>query len=567
MPRLQGLECPVTARTGERAGPCRHGFACVAGLSLLRCTATCICVRLRAIPARCLAALWLGLALGGCATLPQDGRIHGPVSMAMAPSAQTRLAATAQQALDRQAHASAFKLLPVASAAYRTLIELATQAERSLDFQTFVLHGDATGAMLLKSLRDAAARGVRVRVLIDDLQSDSAEVLLSNLAAFDGIEVRLINPFVRLRGSRGAKLLSSLDELSRVNHRMHNKLFIADNVLALIGGRNIGNAYYMRAQEGENFIDLDALAAGAVVEQMSAAFDDYWNSELAWPIDTIVAPAADPPMRRATFDAAVSGIAMPAADDGVPQRLRGYATAPDELRSGALRLTGAQAQVVCDPVDKLEGTRVGDRAGTVRAAIAAEGLRADFEVFLVSPYYVPGRIGIESLRQNRRNGVRLRILTNSLASTDEPIVHAGYLEYRRELIEIGAEVYELSPTLARSEQRLGRFGNTAAALHKKVIVFDRKTLFIGSMNLDGRSEQYNTEVGVMIHSEELAREILSLVDFESSAYRVEIGADQQLRWVNRRQGHETVLHDEPEAGFWRKLSSQVLGLLIPSDWL
>lgn len=526
-------------------------------------------VILRPTPARWLATAWLGLslALSGCATLPQGGSVNGPVSMAIAPSTQTRLAITAHKALDREEHASAFKLLPVASAAYRTLIELTTQAERSLDFQTFVLHGDASGAMLLKSLRDAAARGVRVRVLIDDLQSDSAEPLLSNLAAFDGIEVRLINPFVRLRGSREAKLLSSLDEFSRVNHRMHNKLFIADNVLALIGGRNIGDAYYMRAEEGENFIDLDALAAGAVVEQMSASFDSYWNSQFAWPIDRIVAPAPDTSSRRAAFDSSVSGVGMPAPDHGVPERLRGYASAPDELRSGTLRLTGAQAEVVADPVDKLEGTRVGDRAGTVRASIAAEGLGSSFEVFVVSPYFVPGRIGIESLRQNRRDGVRLRILTNSLASTDEPVVHAGYLEYRRELIEIGAEVYELSPTLARLEQRLGRFGHTSAALHKKVIVFDRKTVFLGSMNLDGRSEQYNTEVGVMIRSEALAREILSLVDFESSAYRVEIGPDQRLRWVNQRQGHETVLHDEPEVGFWRKLSSRIFGLLIPSDWL
>ncbi len=517
------------------------------------------------ITARCASLLGLCWVLAGCATLPQEGPLHGPVSSAIAAPTDTRLAITARQALQREAHASAFKLLPVASAAYRSLIELATQAERSLDFQTF--YGDASGARLLKSLRDAAARGVRVRVLIDDLHTDSAETLLSDLAAFDGIEVRLINPFVRLRGSREAKLFSSLDDLRRVNHRMHNKLFIADNVLAMIGGRNIGDAYYMRAEEGENFIDLDALAAGAVVEQMSASFDNYWNSEFAWPIDRIVAPTADPANRRAPFDAAVSDVEMPAPDLGVPERLRGYATAPDELRRGTLQMTGAQAKVVADPVDKLEGTRVDDRAGTVRAGIAAEGLAANFEVFVVSPYYVPGRIGIESLRENRRDGVRLRILTNSLASTDEPMVHAGYLEYRRELIEIGAEVYELSPSLARLEQRLGRFGDTSAALHKKVIVFDRRTVFIGSMNLDGRSERYNTEVGVMIHSEALAREILALVDFESSAYRVEIGPDQRLRWVNRRQGHETVLYDEPEAGFWRQLGSKLLGLLIPQDWL
>ena len=183
---------------------------------------------LRPTAARWLATACLGLsfALSGCATLPQGGSVNGPVSMAMAPSMQTRLAITAHKALDREAHDSAFKLLPVASAAYRTLIELATQAERSLDFQTFVLHGDASGAMLLRSLRDAAARGVRVRVLIDDLQTDSAEPLLSNLAAFDGIEVRLINPFVRLRGSREANTwtLSADTELPARAHRRARRL-------------------------------------------------------------------------------------------------------------------------------------------------------------------------------------------------------------------------------------------------------------------------------------------------------------------------------------------------------
>ena len=382
-----------------------------------------------------------------------------------------------------------------------------------------------------------------------------------------GHRVRLINPFIRLRGSRTAKLVSSLDQLSRVNHRMHNKLFIADNVLAMIGGRNIGDQYFMRAEEGENFIDLDVLAAGAAVEQMSTSFDAYWNSEFAWPIDQVVAPAKDRIDRCAGFGSAVSAFKLPPPDLGVPHHLRSYASAPDELRSGTLQLTGAQAEVIADPVDKLEGTRVGSRQGTVRAFVAGEGLGSKFEVFTYSPYFVPGTIGIESIRQNRRNGVRFRVLTNSLASSDEPVVHAGYLEYRRELVDIGVELYELSPKFAKEERRLGRFGTSTAALHMKAIVFDGKSVFVGSMNLDGRSEQYNTEVGVMIRSPELTRELMLLVDFESSSYRVEAGPDGQLRWVNRRQGRETVHDAEPEVDFWRNLSSRVLGLLIPHDWL
>ncbi|HEX6720317.1 MAG TPA: phospholipase D family protein [Burkholderiaceae bacterium] len=507
------------------------------------------------------------MALTGCASLPDRTTVHAPASFALAAPAEARLAVTAREALVRARDLSAFRLLPVASVSYETLIELAAQAQRSLDLQTFVLHGDDSGTALLKALREASARGVRVRVLIDDLHTDGAEALLSDMAAFDRIEVRLINPFVRLRGSRGSKLVSSLDQLGRVNHRMHNKLFIADNALAVIGGRNIGDAYFMRAWEGENFIDLDALCAGAVVDQMSASFDAYWNSEFAWPIDAIVIPAADPAARRASFDRAAAPVAMSQPDYGIPTRLLGYALVPDELRKGVLHMTGAQAEVVADPVDKLAGSRVASREGTVRAFIAREALDSALEVLMISPYYIPGKIGIESSRQQRRDGVRMRMLTNSLAATDEPVVHAGYVEYRRDLVEIGVEVYELSPALARQEQRLGRFGTSQAALHMKAMVFDQWALFLGSMNLDGRSERYNTEVGVMIRSTALAQELLWLVDFESSAYRVELGPNQRLHWVSWRHGRETVYDEEPEASVWRKLTTKILGLLIPHDWL
>ena len=507
------------------------------------------------------------LVLTGCAGLPERRSIEIPVSSAIVPSAESRLAITAHQALVRAASASAFRLLPIGTVTYETLIELIAQARQSLDIQTYVLHGDASGALLLRSLRDAAARGVRVRMLIDDLHADTAEQLLSDVAAFEHVEIRLVNPFVRMRGSPAAKMASSLNELSRVNHRMHNKLFVADNALAVIGGRNIGDRYYMRATEGCNFIDLDLLAAGAVVDQMSASFDAYWNSDFAWPIDAIVIPSGDRAARRSNFDLAVSSLVMFPPDQGMPERLQRYAAVPEELRSGVLELTGAEAEVVADPVDKLDGTRINSREGTVRAFIATAGLSAKNEIFTISPYYIPGKIGIESLRQNHRSGVRHRVLTNTLASTDVPVVHAGYLAYRREMLDLGMEIYELSPTFARQEQALGRFGASCASLHMKAIVFDQADVFLGSLNLDGRSEQYNTEIGVMLRSTALTREILSLVDFESSAYRVEVGPTGQLRWVNRRQGFETILDEEPEAGAGRSLMSRILGLMIPHDWL
>jgi cardiolipin synthase C len=512
----------------------------------------------------CLLCITVAVAgLAGCASLPDRSAIEIQRSGAVAPTAETRLGAIAQNATIRSGSASAFKLLPLSAAAYDTRIEMAKQAERSLDLQTFVLHGDASGGLLLRAFRDAAARGVRVRLLVDDLHTDTAERLLSDLAAFERVEVRLVNPFVRLRSSRAAKLLSSLDDLGRVNHRMHNKVFVADNALAVFGGRNIGDEYFLRAEEG-NFLDLDVLAAGDAVLRLSDSFDAYWNSEFAWPIDAVVAPHGDRTARRTRFEAATSALALPPAR-APPERLSRFATAPTELRSGALVLTGADAEVVADPADKLAGTRVGRRAGTVRAVVGDAGLDARFEVYVVSPYFIPGQIGMESLRLNRRNGVRLRLLTNSLGATDEPAVHAGYLAFRRELLELGMEIHELSPSLSREVLRLGRFA--PSVLHVKAIFFDRSRMFLGSMNLDGRSEQYNTEVGVMIRSPDLTAELLSVLDFESVSYRVELGPDKQPRWVARRDGREVVLDSEPEAGLMRKLTSRVLGLLLPDDWL
>jgi cardiolipin synthase C len=277
-----------------------------------------------------------------------------------------------------------------------------------------------------------------------------------------------------------------------------------------------------------------------------------------------VAPQGDRPARRARFDAATTALALPPVPPP-PARLFRFATAPAELRSGALTLVGAEAEVVSDPVDKLDGTRIGQRAGTVRAVVGDAGRAARSEVYVVSPYFIPGQVGMESLRLNHRNGVRLRLLTNSLAATDEPAVHAGYLAFRRELLAMGMEIRELSPSLAREELRLGRFA--PSALHIKAVFFDRSRMFLGSMNLDGRSEQYNTEVGAMIASAELTTELLSVLDFDSVSYRVELGADGETRWIAERGGRDVVFESEPEARLMRRLASRLLGWLVPQDWL
>lgn len=254
--------------------------------------------------------------LSGCAALPNRESLQLSITSAIDVDSTTSLGTTAKAAVFRSGFPSAFKFLPLATEAFDTRLELAAQAQRTIDLQTFMFYGDTSGSILLKTLRQAADRGVRVRLLVDDLNSDSSESLLSDVASFDGVEVRLVNPFVRLRGSRTAKLFSSVDEISRINHRMHNKAFVADNAFAILGGRNVGDAYFSDVAPEGTFIDLDVLAAGGVVGSLSASFDAYWNSEFAWPIDSIVEPGGDQATRRARFERAMAAVQLPASSRG-----------------------------------------------------------------------------------------------------------------------------------------------------------------------------------------------------------------------------------------------------------
>jgi cardiolipin synthase C len=509
--------------------------------------------------------LLLCFALGACAGLPPRGTA-GMASHALTASsaAATPLGRVAAASL-KPPMPSGVQMLPIASAAYATRLTLAQHAQRSIDLQTFELHADDTGKYLLDALAQAAARGVRVRLLVDDLHTVGADDLLSAFASFDNVEVRLFNPFLRGRSSLAGKLLGSLNELGRINHRMHNKLFVADNAFAVFGGRNTGDEYFMRGARA-NFVDLDLLGAGALVHDLSESFDAYWNSEHAFAIDTIIKAGGSADQRRAKFAVLVADALAPPPDTTVPPRLQRYVTAPVEIAAGRVTLLPVDAEVRADPVDKAGGSRIVDRAGTVRAFIGNAMGSAKDEVFVVSPYFVPGEIGMRVTQRNAARGVRLRLLTNSFASSDEPSVYSGYQRYRKQLLEAGVEVYELSPELARERGRLGRFGPSLGALHAKVVVIDRARLFVGSMNLDGRSERYNTELGVMIDSPELADEFLGMMDYASSAYRLRLSAGRTaIEWV--RGDTQEVLVDEPGMTLWQNFKARLLGALIPEDWL
>jgi putative cardiolipin synthase len=513
------------------------------------------------------ACLALVVALVGCAGLPPRPALAPTHALDVGLATDLGRIATASVA----GHDSGFQLMPVGATALRMRLDLVTHAQRSLDIQTFAFRDDRAGRQIARALEAAASRGVRVRLLIDDLNTAGTDELLLGLDAHPNIEVRLFNPFVLGRSSLAARLIQSWADLGRVNHRMHNKLFVADNAIAIFGGRNIGDDYFMLAGR-TNFVDFDVLGAGRVVRDLSASFDDYWNSEYAYPVVSIVGTGRGGALRPpAHLDTSHRDSASPDDDvlaAQVTPRLEKYTKAPAQLAAGSLRLVGADAEVKVDLTDKIAGTRLENPRGTVRAFIGDLMHLAKREIFVVSPYYVPGKESMAWIRKLSAAGVKMTLLTNSLAATDEPLVHAGYLRYRKDILELGVEIFELSPTLARRAGGLADFGESLGRLHAKVIVVDRTQLFVGSMNLDTRSERYNTELGVLMKGPALANDFLDLLEFEASAYRVRLNRQtREVEWVQGSGADEKVWTSEPEASAWLLFRVRLFGAFVPERWL
>jgi putative cardiolipin synthase len=520
-------------------------------------------VATRARRASC--AAWLAgavLVLSACAQLPPlPPRTASTASMEWEG---TWLGDTARRSLPARS-ASGFELLPIASVAFGTRLELAAKAQHTLDAQYYALEHDATGIGLLRALRDAARRGVRVRLLVDDLLTAGQDDLLAELAAEPHAEVRLYNPFAGGRDRLFSRWVLSWWDLRRVDHRMHNKLFVADNALAVLGGRNIGDHYFMRAADS-NFLDLDVLAAGPVVRELSSAFDAFWNSDFVYPIEALTKPRrADAPSSLNDVQPVHLDLDETATGGLLVER---YASTASQLQKGRLTLESAAATVLFDAPDKAAETNGEPRRGKVHANLAAVIRSANDEVVVASPYFVPGPEGMEAIRELRKRGVKLRLVTNSLAATDEPLVHVGYARYRKAMLQVGCDIREIGPGLVREHSHLDPFGRSLGRLHAKIAIIDRRFVFVGSMNFDSRSQWLNTEIGVVIESPELARQILQLMSDEVTAYKLRLAADgESLEWVYVQDGRETVFTDEPEASLGRRIEFRVLGPFVPEGEL
>ncbi|WP_261803437.1 phospholipase D family protein [Variovorax sp. PAMC26660] len=524
-------------------------------------------------------ALGVAVLLAACSSLPPQV-VRAP-TLAIDDYAQTPLAAITQKVLPTDGR-SGFQLQPYGPNSFATRIALTQLATRSLDVQYYLLQGDNTGLTLMRALREAAARGVRVRLLVDDLYTTGEDDLLLGLASYPNVEVRLFNPFPGGRGSEITRFISSGLEFRRVNRRMHNKLFVADNAAAVAGGRNMADEYVMNAK-GANFIDMDTFVAGPVVRDLSSEFDHYWNSEVVFPLERIAYTGLTRAELQDNFQQQTANAKPPEASeipaDGRPLHPgEGEPTsvAPDlvpmlnlpfELANHRLSpLLWAKARVLFDPLTKTQGLNEHENSikGTVTEGVIQWLKTANSDIKMVSPYFVPSEGSVNSLVGARKAGVSVALVTNSLASTDEPWVYVGYWAHIKELLKADVKIFEISPSLSVKRHKLGIFGHRTGALHMKNAILDRKEVFLGSMNLDPRSAVLNTELGLIIESEEMAQQLEGFADAGSS-YALRLNASSQsVEWVELGDdGKQTVYDVPPETTAWQRLRLRLVAPFIP----
>lgn len=503
------------------------------------------------------AVLLLAL-LPACASLPpQTERIE---THAIAPSDSTRLGAAFTPGEQKHPDETAFHLLPDGVDALLSRIVLAEAADRTLDLQYYIWHDDLTGRHLANAVLRAADRGVRVRVLLDDLGTGADDQVLLAIASHPNIQIRLFNPVA----SRRFKMLGTALEFGRVNRRMHNKAIIADNEAAIIGGRNIGDEYF-GASNDVSFGDLDVLTHGAVVRKISVAFDEFWNSDAAYPIENLTGhPAA--PDALANYRARLATFIASQRD--TPYVTRVKQRYDDTLQMRVIDFSWGKATLLYDDPSKITRSP-NDPQGHLLSQFNTLNIQPEKEMLIVSPYFVPGTRGVAWLRKQTERGVRVTILTNSLAATDVAAVHAGYQRYRKDLLDTGVHLYELKPAPSEdpAQKKKSVLGSSKASLHAKTYVFDKSSIFIGSMNLDPRSITLNTEIGVYCESGALASQVVNGLEpkLTQVAWRLEERPDAngktRIVWIDTAaDGTETEL-DEPGVSAVKRVGIWFLGLL------
>lgn len=545
----------------------------------------------------CLAAVLTVIGMAGCGNLPAQ-EPHKP-TYALASNAGTPLATLVEASRPadstRAGGISGFRMLGLSETAYGSRMAMIDAATKTLDLQYYTIHYDSSTEALMERLRAAAQRGVRVRLLLDDFNAVGKNVAVLRLDLEPGIEVRMFNPVTGPRNSQAGRILGSLFDFKRIQQRMHNKILVADNALAVAGGRNLGDAYFGQSNSS-NFLDLDLLIAGPMVTELSHSFDAYWNDTRAYPVRNILtgddlktfyaptapaaftsapASAAQTPASATVTDATAQGNSAtpsaPATVEGHP--VPGATNIAHEIEAGKLALVWAPSALLVDKPAKIAPENPldeSDREDTVVDGVLNLITRTQKDVLIISPYFVPGPRMMEVFTTLRQRGVRVRVLTNSLASNDAPLAHVGYARYRKALLESGVELFEMRAAGETQRRFFGSTPDSRASLHVKALVIDSRLLVVGSMNLDLRSQLQNTELGMVIRSRKLSAAMASAVEQSlDDSYRLSL-QEGQLRWTapSETPGQPGgVLTREPDVGMGLQILLKLAGPFAPDELL
>lgn len=547
-----------------------------------------------------LACAFTVMLLAGCAaSLPKN--VERPISTALSQPQSTVLGGFINQTRPATARpdASAFTLISGPKHALSSRMALVENAQQTLDLQYYAIHADQSTGRLLRAIVQAAQRGVRVRVLLDDFHSTGPDAQIMRLAFVPNVEMRMFNPLAGSRASTIGRAWTLLTDFQRAQQRMHNKLFVADNALAVIGGRNLGDAYFDASNAG-NFVDLDVMTGGPIVKDLSRSFDRYWNNVRAYPVQSLVSeqellqlksqfeqedskaasePAQASPREPRLKDAALDLHQIP----WIWARALVLADNPAKIPAEGDEHT-AEAKVLAAAFLKADdrSTAPLSAAPALHAESVVDGLlalirSAKQDLLVVSPYFVPGSEIMSAFRTARAQGVRIRILTNSLASNDAPLAHAGYARHRKELLELGVSLYEMRSEAANVRSALragtsgssGSTGSSRAMLHTKLLVIDGRLVAVGSMNLDMRSRLQNTEIALLIASRRFSQLASDSIDesLPENSWRVELDKNGQLVWRAPQDSGLSDARSEPDASLGLRLMLQLIGPLAPDSLL
>jgi putative cardiolipin synthase len=501
------------------------------------------------------------LFLAGCTSMPKN--YPKAPSTAFKEYKSTSMGKMFDREAAKHPGKSGFDIIRYGRRAFTARIAMTEVAEKSLDLQYYIWEPDETGRLLAYYVLKAADRGVKVRILLDDIGLEVRDTIIASFDAHPNIEIRIFNPF-SVRRSHGLNFLIDFD---RVNHRMHNKTFVMDNSLVIIGGRNIGN-HYFGVDDHMNFRDLDVLGAGPIVREVSTVYDYFWNGEWSVPVKAL----ADKTYTQEELKNARALMEQKIAKDHYPYSLTSdVKKLRSQMRAVRKNLVWAKGKFVWDDPKQMRLSE-DQQHGTMIEKLHKKLTTLNKSLYIESPYFIPRKKGTAALKEMYKRGVKIRILTNSQSSNDVLAAFAGYDTYRKELVESGIQMYELRPDAGGNLiiNKKTKLAKVASGLHAKALVFDEKTLFVGSFNLDPRSSAINTEGGLYVESPKLAKRVLDYMNEgvkPENAYRVTLDKNGDLVWTAETDGKQEVYHRDPHTSGWDRFKADLIQAMPIEDQL